>query len=51
MVGGSKYHFKMLAYHSVHNEHDESKDSYAKLKWESNRFYPTIIPPEKLYKT
>lgn len=50
MVGGVKYHLKMLAFHSVHNEHDEAKDSFAKLKWESDKFYPHIIPKMKLYK-
>jgi hypothetical protein len=39
MVGGTKYSLKMLVYHSVHNEHDESKESYAKLKWSSDKFY------------
>lgn len=33
MVGGSKYALKLLVFHSVHNEHNESKEAYAKLKW------------------
>lgn len=33
LVGGSKYHLKMLVYHSVHNEFTDAKESYAKLKW------------------
>lgn len=36
--GGTKYFFKMLVFHSVHNEHAEVKESFAKLKWESDRF-------------
>jgi hypothetical protein len=51
LVGGTKYHIKLLAFHSVHNEHDEIKESYVKLKWESDRFYDHIIPSSKLYKS
>lgn len=39
LLGGSKYHLKMFVYHSVHNEHAEGKESFARLKWESEFFY------------
>jgi len=44
MVGGTKYKVKMLAYHSVHNAHEESKNSFAKLRWRSDKFFEQIIP-------
>jgi len=50
-MGGTKYKIKMLAYHSVHNEHQESKESFAKLKWRSDKFFEQPVPKEKLYRT
>jgi len=50
MVGGMKYKLKMMVYHSVHNEHDESKESFAKLKWESDKFFSEVVPGNKLFK-
>lgn len=50
MIGGVKYHMKLMVFHSVHNEHDESKESYAKLKWESDKFFPQLVPGPKMYK-
>lgn len=41
----------MLTYHSVHNEHAESKESFAKLRWRSDKFFEQSVPKEKLFRT
>jgi hypothetical protein len=33
LKGGTKYHLKMMVYHTVHNQHQESRETFAKLKW------------------
>jgi len=49
LIGGVKYQLKMLAFHSVHNEHEEGTDSFVRLKWESDLFNPRIVDPSSLY--
>jgi len=41
----------MLTYHSVHNEHKEAKESFAKLRWRSDKFFEQVVPKEKLFRT
>ncbi len=49
LVGGLKYEFKFLVYHSIHNKFYEDGVSYARLSWKSEHFPREIIKEENFY--
>lgn len=44
MDGGTKYLVKMEIYHTVVNRYVDDMNSFAKLKWKSDKFRTEVIP-------
>jgi len=50
LKGGVKYKLKYMIYHTVHNSFEESRDTFAKLKWRSDLSPTRTIIPKDFYK-